>query len=447
MLEFDRRYVLVPVLLAIALVAIAFFATEVGRSKLISSVQNIQRSQQRARLLVELQSLITDAETAQRGFVLTGEEAYLEPFSQAKEQISDYTMQLQTAYGVPEQAGMQPLAKKLIELSAAKLQDLESTVALYRQGKPQALALVRTDLGRQTMASLRELVSDMRTRERNMVVAQTNEWLKVHATLRVMTAIGALLNVALIILAGYLVSKDIRRRVAVAAQLETEVHAKTRDLSELSTHLQRMSEAEKSALARELHDELGGLLVAIKMDLAQLRTKIDFVQDGVQKRWDRIQAALSTGIDMKRRIIEQLRPSLLDNMGLVAALRWQAEEICNSADITLRQHYPEGELALSSDAAIAIFRIVQEALTNIAKFAKARNVLIDLKTSDTSLILTVQDDGVDVQQSGNDHRTVGMRHRLLPFEGEFSVENIHPGTRICVKLLLSRIAAHAELGT
>jgi len=445
MLEFDRRYVLIPMLIGVALVVSAFVATETGRERLVSSVQDIQTSQDRVRMLIEIQSLIADAETGQRGYVLTGDPAYLEPYEQAKQSISAYLTQVQTAYSAPDSVGMHARAAKLIELCASKLTELDTAVSLFRQsGQRGTMPLVRTNVGRELMDQLRGLVSEMRTIEGTLVLQQTEEWLRTHRVLRFISAGGSALNVVLILLAGYLVTRDIRRRTNVASGLESEVQRKSQDLSELSTHLQQVSEAEKSKLARELHDELGGLLVAIKMDLAQLRGKLDMTQPDIQKRWERIQSALASGIDLKRRVIEHLRPSLLDNMGLVAAIRWQAGEICNAAGLKLMQTYPDDEPQITGDSAIALFRIAQEALTNIAKHARASRVSIDVAITDGQLMLIIEDDGVgltaDDQGGIGSHGLQSMRHRVQPFSGHFSVERVQPnGTRIRVRIALSRI--------
>jgi signal transduction histidine kinase len=449
MLEFDRRYVLIPVLIALVLVASAYFATEVGRQHLIATVRDIQESQHRARLLVELQALISDAEAAQRGYVLTADASYLKPYNDAKKSISARLTDVQSAYGGSERATMHARATKLIELSAAKLTELDSTVVLYEQGVRQAMAMVRTRLGAELMEQIRGLVVEMGALERELAVEQTAQWLNIHERQRVLSSVGALLNVVLIVLAGYLVTRDIRRRTSVASGLETEVAKKNMELTELSTHLQQISETEKSALARELHDELGGLLVSIKMDLAQLRTQLDLSQQDVQKRWDRIQSALSSGIDLKRRIIEQLRPSLLDNMGLTAAIGWQAGEICNAAGLKLTQHYTSADLDISSDAAIAIFRIAQEALTNVAKHAHATQVSIDVAIADDELMLVIEDDGVGLLNNRTrrvaSHGLKSMRHRLLPYDGQLNIERVEPsGTRIRVRVALSKISTRAQ---
>lgn len=443
MIDFDRRYVLVPVLIGVALVASGFFAAEIGRDKLITVVEDIQRSQQRTRLIVDIQSLVTDAEASQRGFVLTGDASYLEPYDRTKSELSGYLTEVQSSYGSQELSDMHGMATKLIELCAAKMNELDSTIALYRQGHRQAMSLVRTKIGQETMNALRGLVADMRTRERNYVIAETNSWLGIHQTQRIMFTIGAVLNILLIILSGYLVTREIRRRTDLASELESQVKQKTRELSELSTHLQRVSETEKSALARELHDELGGLLVAIKMDLAQFKQKLDLTQQDVQKRWERIQSALSSGIDLKRRIIEQLRPSLLDNMGLIAAIRWQASEICSAAGLKLTETYPEIEPSIHGDAAIAIFRIAQEALTNIVKHARATQVTMEVFMNNKELRLTVQDNGVGLHHYGaasGTHGISSMRQRVIPFGGEFKMERADPtGTRVVVSIPLEAI--------
>jgi len=230
---------------------------------------------------------------------------------------------------------------------------------------------------------------------------------------------------------------------------EAKVGQHSRDLSELSTYLQRVVEAEKSALARELHDELGALLLGIKMDLARLRDNLDLTEPAIKTRWDRIQSSLSAGIDLKRRVIERLRPSLLDNLGLIAAVRWQAEEICSAAGLALTQRYPESEPDITGEASIAIFRIAQETLTNCVKHARATNVKIDMKLSDAELTLSIEDDGIGLPverwSAPGAHGIAGMRHRLLAFDGVFVIEKASPtGTRLAITLPLAKISKHSQ---
>ena len=443
MLEFNRRYVLLPVLLGVAFVVTAFLITEASRTTLIDSVEAIQRSQERNRLLAELQLVATDAESAQRGYMLTGDDAYLQPYRQSKLQVDRHLKDLRAAYNNSE-ASMADRSTELASLVSTKFAEVDATLALYEKGRAQAMALVRTDFGQRSMDSVRELIRKMRAQEREFVRSRTEEWLRTHQVNRVITASGALLNVLLIILAGALVTRDIKRRTALAIDLEAQVAQGTAEMSELSTSLQRVSERERSALARELHDELGGLLIAIKMDLAQLKTQIDLSSPAVHARWNRIQSTLSAGIDLKRRVIEQLRPSLLDNMGLVAALKWQAGEICSGANLILSEQYPENVPAIAPDTAIAIFRIVQEALTNIVKHAHATQVSIVLLLDDDQLTLRIEDDGIgitpDRQHLMGSHGISGMRHRVKSYGGSFNIEQrATKGTRLVASLPLSNV--------
>ena len=380
MIEFNRRYVLVPVILAVTFVTTAFLITEVRREQVMNTAALIQRSEERLRLLFEMQSLMSDAEAGQRGYILTGDRSYLEPYNKAKQEIGAYLDQLRRAYHDGDEASAKN-ANKLIELVGAKFAEVDATLAMYETSARGALAVVKTNVGQQLMDALRHLTTEMRQAERDAIAAKTNAWHRNHVVNRSIAAAGAVLNIVLILLAGHLVSNAIRRRTSIAMELETQVERRTQELSALSSHLQRVVEVEKSALASELHDELGGLLVAIKMDLAQVQKQLDFGQPELRARWERIQAALSAGVDLKRRVVEQLRPTLLDNMGLVAALRWQFAETCKQANLLLVEQFPEEESDVSNDAAIAIFRVAQEALLNIVKHAKANTVRAALRTA------------------------------------------------------------------
>ena len=110
----------------------------------------------------------------------------------------------------------------------------------------------------------------------------------------------------------------------------------------LSRQLQHVTEKEKAQLARSLHDELGGLLIAVKMDISWLQKRWPKPTPDVQARWERVFKVLDDGVDFKRRVVESLRPTLLDNMGLIAALRWVAQETCATAPAcSCSESYPE----------------------------------------------------------------------------------------------------------
>jgi signal transduction histidine kinase len=242
----------------------------------------------------------------------------------------------------------------------------------------------------------------------------------------------------------YSKEQEVEEAAEREAQLERVVQRRTEDLSELSTQLQSVAEKERAALSRELHDELGGLLVAARMDLSWLEEKVGSTDPGVQAQFKRVHDALQEGVELKRRVVENLRPTLLDNLGLFSALRWQVSDSCGRAGLNCIERYPEEELNLTPEASIAIFRIVQESLTNILKHAQAKNVEVSLEVREDWLVLTVRDDGVglplDRRRALRSHGLASMRHRASGFGGQWHIKRRQErGTEIEVRLPLARI--------
>jgi signal transduction histidine kinase len=209
----------------------------------------------------------------------------------------------------------------------------------------------------------------------------------------------------------------------------------------------RIGEFEKSALARELHDELGGLLVTMRMDLSHLRRRVSLPDADAEARWRRLDGALAAGVELKRRVIEDLRPTLLDNLGLVAALRWQAEQRCSAGGLRLALDLPEEEPVLSGDVSIAVFRCVQEMLSNVLKHARATQVKVSLSCLD-KLFVVVEDDGIGlsegaVQRVGS-HGLKQMVFRMQAVGGVFHTEPVAPhGTRATLTIPLSALGRSA----
>jgi signal transduction histidine kinase len=242
----------------------------------------------------------------------------------------------------------------------------------------------------------------------------------------------ALLAVGLLVALGRLLAADTSRREDLRAaserharNLETLIEARTRELSALSTHLQELSETEKSELARNLHDELGGLLTAAKMDLSWLQSRVP--EPLLQERLAQLGAVLDEAMDLKRRVVEDLRPSLLDHFGLPTALRAYVDSTAAKAGLRADIAVPEDGAAIPKSTAIALFRIVQEGLTNTIRHAGAHSVSLRFTLDQDACRFTLSDDGrgfdaADPQFRWS-HGITGMRQRVRALGGQFEIES------------------------
>jgi hypothetical protein len=222
-----------------------------------------------------------------------------------------------------------------------------------------------------------------------------------------------------------------QQKQAVAAgshEIDRLVEARTRELSALSSHLQGLAEKEKSTLARTLHDELGGLLTAAKMDLSWLQSRVE--TPAHQERLAQLGSVLDEAMGLKRRVVEDLRPSLLDHFGLATALRAYVDLACTKASVQADIHMPDDGQAIPKDIAITLFRIVQAGLNNVIQHANARNVTLELTAVGNEYSFTLRDDGRGFDtNSAHDswpHGIMGMQQRVRALGGKFSLESV-PG--------------------
>jgi signal transduction histidine kinase len=181
------------------------------------------------------------------------------------------------------------------------------------------------------------------------------------------------------------------------------------------------------------------------MDVSWLRKRSPSALDpDIQTRWTRVLKLLDDGVDFKRRIVESLRPTLLDNMGLLPAVRWITQETCSRADLHYSESHPEAEPLLADDAAIMVFRLVQEALTNIVKHAHASEVRVEIAMGESELTVIITDNGVGIASDRRDavgsHGLATMRHRVRSFGGTLDIESMSPsGTQLRATLPLAMI--------
>lgn len=237
-------------------------------------------------------------------------------------------------------------------------------------------------------------------------------------------------------------------------ELEQRVAARTAELSnaleqlrDLSAHVETVRENERTRIARDVHDELGSLLVALKMDVNWLEKRVADRPE-LSCKCHGMGRLIDTAVDNVGRIITDLRPSILDHQGLWAALEWQAQEFIETTELRheLQVHVAQGLLPPGGVAgerwAIAVFRIFQEMLSNVARHAMARTVCIRLYVDGPPyplLHLEVRDDGVGVSKAAlNDphsYGVMGMRERAGHFGGRVTVEGA-PGQGTCVRLVM-----------
>jgi two-component system, NarL family, sensor histidine kinase UhpB len=221
-----------------------------------------------------------------------------------------------------------------------------------------------------------------------------------------------------------------------------------RESRALNTHLQSSSEFDRERLSRQLHDELGGLMISTAMDLHTVSKLLESSECG-QRELARARETIQKAIDINRRMVDSLRPSILDQIGLFAALRWQLKEWRLASSAACTESYPAIEPKLAPDAEISLFRIAQAALAMISNRGAVKSTDLRIYVAEGSIWLIFTDDGTPIMHDGKEFGTsdelASMRHRLLLLGGTFTI--LHDSGRptvmtACVPLLLPAVPRH-----
>ncbi|MCX2863533.1 CHASE3 domain-containing protein [Paucibacter sp. PLA-PC-4] len=398
----------------------------------------------RARLMIyNIKLRATDAESAQRGYLLTRRREYLGPYEEANEDLSRAMKSLRAHYQQLEDEQALTLLAQLEQALGAKMGELAEVLERQERGRADsALELIQAGIGRDQMELIRARAEELMHRENLRVGAGLRE--VVNALLQNRIGVAAMTALSLLALAMYLRQSRAlsRQRLALAEAvkaerdvLESEVHRRTEELTQLATHLQSAREDERSRLARELHDELGALLTAAKLDAARIKPKLP---PELQERLSHLNEALNSGIALKRRIIEDLRPSSLTHLGLLPALEIQAREFSERLEVPVLTELEA--VPLSPRAELTIYRLVQEAFTNIAKYANASEIQVRLLNRDGRALVEVRDNGQGFdtkQQTLSSHGLLGMRYRVAAEGGQLMISSVRgQGTVLSASLPL-----------
>ncbi len=428
------------VLVAVLMLAIseaAYRGADTGLERLVD------RGEARLALMQMLQRL-SAAESGKRGYLMVGGDEYLKPYQTMRTDVQERLLKMERLY---DRLGDDPSdghRQRFAELVRAKLSEMEEVLRLAQQGRHEAAVdVVRSGIGRDIMDQLlRE--GEILTVQQNTRIAQGLQ--NVFDTLLLnRVGVASLTAVSLLVLVmfvrqGRLMERQRRDRqaevLAERDRLELEVARRTTDLSELARHLQTAREDERARLARDLHDELGALLTAAKLDVARIRPKLLQATPDLQPRLAHLVEALNSGIALKRRIIEDLRPSTLDSLGLVPALEILCNEFADRSGLAV--HPDLSPVRLAPSAELTVFRLVQEALTNIAKYAQASEVTLQMRAADGQVHVCVRDNGVGFDAANarqGSHGLVGMRFRVEAERGRFELQS-RPGQGTAIRAQL-----------
>ncbi|MET3131939.1 signal transduction histidine kinase [Oxalobacteraceae bacterium GrIS 1.11] len=390
-----------------------------------------------------LNVLVVDAESSLRGYFISGSETYLGPSRTAGAEVESELAELETLL-----ADSPSQLKNLAQLRALirrKLSILNQSIEVYRQGGLEDIVkIAKVSDERAALDEIRLLVVIM-AREQNETLAARSAAFYREYQKAVMLGIGInALAIIVLIMFYKLVRRSFQNRAAVEFALknandtlESTVAKRTEQLSILSRHLISVSEEEKARLARELHDELGANLTSISMDLGAVTQQLLKTEPELAAQLRRAKATLLETVELKRRIVEDLRPSLLDNLGLCAAIESYCEEFSRmtavKCETEIEVDIDHGEATLT----IALFRIVQESLTNIAKYAKAGNVSVSLKQAGSGLTLRIIDDGIGIADDAllkpMSHGLLGMRERALLLGGTLTIRRGRNDSGTCIQ--------------
>lgn len=219
-------------------------------------------------------------------------------------------------------------------------------------------------------------------------------------------------------------ARDVTERRLAQQELERS----REQLRNLARRIEAAREGERTLIAHELHDEMAQILTALKMDLSWLRKELPGDQGALHKRVESMSKLVDNAIQQVKGIVVKLRPSVLDDLGLAAALEWQASEFQDRTGIACRAHISPRDVAVDPAVATALFRIAQEALTNVARHAEATEVRIRLWRKAGKLFLQVKDNGKGISKEKladpGSLGLLGMRERLLTWNGELKIRGI-----------------------
>ena len=231
-------------------------------------------------------------------------------------------------------------------------------------------------------------------------------------------------------------------------EAEKKLRERTDEIQRLTAHLEKIQEEERTRIAREIHDELGQQLTCLKMDASWVGKKISPEEKALQQKLSSMLSVIDDTVKSVRRISSELRPGILDDLGLMPALEWQSQEFEKHSGIKSIFSSRVTNFSPEWDVSTHVFRVYQEALTNVARHAQATRVETFVQEEGEQVIITIKDNGVGIDMVKasvkNSLGLIGMRERALLFHGQLSIEGEpNQGTTVTIRIPLVNVNSDA----
>lgn len=389
-------------------------------------------------LLIEtwkVQSNLAIAESSQRGFLLTRSDNYFKPYDDATGQISQQLQTINTLLNhtnLVKHAQIQATMSELMSSIAKKSAEMSVTIDFAKKRQfDKALAVVKLDSGIKESRNIEVLSRRFEQQVMDYRLELEDNRNTLRRMMRWFVMACPLIFVSLVVLVIRRLLRELAEKANLYVRLTDENAEYERNIQTLTTTLQRQAlqaqtniERERYQLSRELHDELGSLLTAIKMDISWTIKHLKDDRPQVTEKLKKTNQYLDRSINFKREIVQNLHPSMIKSFGLIASLQNLVNEAASRNQWQMDIIMPEQEMAINETLSLIIYRLVQESLNNCSKYAKASQVSVHLLHDDHYIKLEVIDDGIGFDMNNLTSANTGisgMRNRVESIGGQYEV--------------------------
>ena len=401
-------------------------------------------------VLHQLKADLFEAESSQRGYIITKRKEYVAPFNAALNQAR-YNVKLSEALVIDtsteENQTIELAWLKAISASVeAKSAEMLLTIKLIEQNKAdEANEVINVDVGRlemQKFVTETDKLIKQQTADVDAMIKKRQNTVNLARASNIVSALILIFLVVMVIkqlLNELLVKSKLQQQVINEnANYEIKLQQQTKLLRSMALDYQADVERERQKLSRELHDELGSIFTATKMDLAWCMKKLADIAPDIVAKLTKTTGYVNQGIQYQRHIVQELHPSMISTFGFWPALTALVNDAAERNKWRLNLNLPDETTTLNETISLVTYRIVQESLNNANKYAKASAVNVDVMLDENYIKLEISDNGIGVDMhslNGLTHGLSGMRHRVLAIGGHFEMIS-KPSEGVLIRALI-----------